>query len=76
MKSLFFISLMPVFTFSQKIFTVNYVSQADIKVYVVDYVSQADLKVYKLSYVSQAKGNKGDWFFVKYNSQGMQKGRN
>ena len=33
--------------FGQKIYSVDYSSQADIKVYVVDYESQCDLKVYK-----------------------------
>jgi len=33
---------------AQKIFSVDYASQADIKVFVVDYQSQADLCVYKV----------------------------
>ena len=35
---------------AQKIFSVDYESQADIKVFVVDYESQADLKVFKVKY--------------------------
>ena len=63
------IFLMPVYAFSQQIFTVDYASQADVKIYVVDYPSQADLKVYKVNYASQAKGNDGLWHFVDYASQ-------
>ena len=53
---------------SQKVFAVDYSSQADIKVFVAKYASQADLLVFKVDYPSQAKENKGKWFFVKYNS--------
>ena len=35
---------------SQKIFTVDYESRADVKVFVVDYESRADLLVYKVDY--------------------------
>ena len=35
---------------AQKIFSVQYESQADVKVFVVDYESQADLLVYKVDY--------------------------
>lgn len=62
----FFISK---FGFAQKIFSVDYASQADVNVFVVDYASQADLKVYKVDYQSQAKGNEGLWYFVDYKSQ-------
>ena len=55
--------------FSQKVFSVDYASQADVKVYVVDYESQADLSVYKVDYASQAGDNDGSWFFVDYESQ-------
>ncbi len=54
---------------AQKIFSVDYVSQADFKVFVVDYISQSDLKVFKLKYKSQAKDNRGLWYFVDYESQ-------
>ena len=46
-------------SYSQKIFSVEYKSQADIKIFVVEYKSQADLCVYKVDYKSQAKGNEG-----------------
>ena len=54
---------------AQKIYSVDYQSQADVKVFVVDYESQADLKVYKVKYESQAGKNDGKWYFVKYESQ-------
>ena len=54
---------------AQKVFSVDYESQADVKVFVVDYESQADLKVFKVKYESQAGKNDGRWFFVKYESQ-------
>ena len=57
------------FAKGQKLFSVDYESQADIKVFVVQYESQADLKVYKVKYESQATGNDGKWFFTQYESQ-------
>ncbi len=60
-------------TNAQKIFSVKYESQADIKVYVVQYESQADLKVYKVKYESQAGNNDGKWFFVDYESKAKKK---
>ena len=57
------------FLFSQKIYEVDYKSQADVLVYVVDYKSQADLLVYNVDYKSQAKNNNGLWFKVDYKSQ-------
>ena len=57
------ISLLSIqFSNSQKIFSTDYKSQADINVFVTDYESQADLKVYKVDYPSQARGNEGNWF--------------
>ena len=55
--------------FSQKIYSVDYESRADVKVFVVDYESRADLLVYKEKYESRAKGNDGNWFFVDYESR-------
>ena len=43
------------------------------KMYSVDYSSQADLKVYKVDYSSQVRGNEGLWFFVDYSSQADKK---
>lgn len=75
MKNVFLILLfiLPVFSFSQKIFTTDYPSQSDIKVFVVDYESQSDLKVFKVDYQSQSKGNEGLWYFVDYPSQSDKK---
>ena len=39
MKKILFILIFPALTFSQKVFSVDYSSQADVKVYVVDYSS-------------------------------------
>ena len=50
-------------SFSQKFFSVQYKSQADVKIFVVEYKSQAHLWVYKVDYKSQAKGNEGLWYF-------------
>ena len=71
----FFIGLFifPFYAISQKIYTVDYPSQSDIKVFVVDYESQSDLKVFKVDYQSQSKGNQGLWYFVKYPSQSDKK---
>ena len=60
-------------TSAQKLFSVDYESQADINVFVVQYESQADLKVYKVKYESQATGNDGKWFFTQYASQANKK---
>jgi len=49
---------------SQRVFAVNYPSQADIKVWVAPYEHQADLKVYKVPYQHQADDNTGKWFFT------------
>ena len=51
---------------SQKIFKVQYESQADIKVYIVKYESQCDLKVFFVDYESQADLK---IYMVKYESQ-------
>ena len=63
----------PFCMFSQKMFSVKYPSQADIKVFVTRYSSQADLNVFKVKYQSQAIENRGKWFFVKYQSQADKK---
>ena len=53
-KLLIILFSFPIISWSQKIFPVDYASQADVKVFVVDYESQADLKVFKVDYSSQA----------------------
>ena len=40
--------------FSQKVYSVEYVHQADIAVYVVKYEHQSDLKIYFVEYSHQA----------------------
>ena len=40
---------------AQKIYSVNYDYQADVKVYVVNYDYQADLKIYFVDYDYQAR---------------------
>lgn len=69
----FFLMLAPAASNAQKIFSVDYQSQADIKVFVVKYESQADLKVFKVKYQSQATANNGKWFFVDYVSRADKK---
>ena len=44
---------------AQKVYSVNYPNQADIKVFVVKYENQADLNVYKVKYENQAGENDG-----------------
>ena len=65
--------LMSFGVFSQKVYVVNYPSQADLKVKVVDYASQADLLVFKEEIVSQVKGNKGIWYFTDVPSEADKK---
>ena len=62
------IILLPSLAFSQKVFSVDYANQADLKVYVVKYEYQCDLKVYKVDYSNQATGNEGLWYFVDYSN--------
>lgn len=58
---------------AQKVFSVNYQNQADIKVFVVKYENQADLKVYQVNYSNQAGENNGRWFFTNYENQANKK---
>ncbi len=53
---------------AQKVYKVDYESQADLKIYVVNYESQCDLKVYYVDYESLAD-EPGLWYPVKYESQ-------
>lgn len=77
MKKLF--ALLAITSFSigianaQKVFSVEYESQADVKVFVVDYESRADLLVFKEEYESRAGKNDGHWYFVDYESQADKK---
>ena len=57
MKKLLFLSAILLFlgtTNAQKVYSVKYESQADVKVFVVKYESQADLKIFFVDYQSQA----------------------
>lgn len=68
MKNTFSILILLVFNFTvhaQKIFSVQYENQADVKIFVVDYANQADLKIYKVQYSNQAGKNDGSWFFYR-----------
>ena len=58
---------------AQKIFAVNYASQADLKVWVAPYEHQADLKVFKVPYQHQANDNEGKWFFTAHAHQAQKK---
>ena len=58
---------------AQKIYSVEYENQADVKVFVVSYENQADLKVYKVKYENQAGDNDGKWFFTQYANQAKKK---
>jgi hypothetical protein len=51
---------------AQKVFSVEYPNQADVKVFVVKYENQADLKVFKVKYENQADLK---IFFVEYENQ-------
>lgn len=53
---------------AQKVYNVDYESQADVKVYAVKYESQCDLTVYFVDYESQADED-GLWYWVDYESQ-------
>jgi hypothetical protein len=39
---------------AQKVFSVEYANQANVKVFVVDYENQADLKIFFVKYENQA----------------------
>lgn len=59
--------------FSQKIYSVKYSNQSDIRVFVVKYENQADLKVYKVKHQNEVGNNNGTWFFVEYQNQADKK---
>ena len=72
MKKIVLIGILIVASFSakcQKIFSVDYENQADVKVYVVNYENQADIKVFKVKYENQSGTNDGNWFFANYANQ-------
>ena len=56
MRNVLFLLFILLFTIdinAQKVFSVKYASQADIRVFVVEYESRADLVVYKIDYESR-----------------------
>lgn len=57
------------FVKAQKVFSVDYANQADVKVFIVGYENQADLCVYKVEYSNQSGDNDGKWFFTDYENQ-------
>ena len=60
MKNLLFILfLLPITFYSQKVFSVDYPNQSDVKVFVLEYENQSYLKVFKVDYPNQVDGNKG-----------------
>ena len=48
--------ILPFTSYSQKVYSVKYPNQSDIKVYVVEYENQCDLKVFKVDYPNQVDG--------------------
>ena len=58
---------------AQKVYSVKYDYQADVKVFVTDHSYQADLLVYKVKYEYQAKENEGLWYFTSYEYQASKK---
>ena len=65
--------IIPLTSYSQKVYSVKYSNQSDVKVYVVEYENQSDLKVFKVDYPNQVDGNKGLWYFVDYQNQSDKK---
>ena len=65
--------VIPILSYSQKVHSVNYSNQSDLKVYVVKYENQCDLKVFKVKYPNQVNGNQGLWFFTDYGNQSDKK---
>ena len=60
---LFFV---PLTSYSQKVYSVEYSNQSDVKVYVVDYENQSDKKIYFVDYPNQSDLKV---FFVNYKNQ-------
>lgn len=63
-----FLMQLPGNAYGQKLFRVDYRSQADICIYEVEYESQCDLKVFFVEYESQAD-EPGLWYYTDYESQ-------
>lgn len=58
MKSVLLLGVLMLFlsvqTFSQKVFSVQYENQAEVKIFVVQYENQADVKICFVKYENQA----------------------
>lgn len=65
--------LIPIHSHAQKVFSVEYENQADVKVFVTKYENQADLLVFKEKYDNRAGENDGHWFFTRYENQADKK---
>ena len=46
--------LIPLTSYSQKVYSVDYSNQSDVKVFVVEYENQCDLKIFFVKYKNQA----------------------
>ena len=46
--------LLPLTSYSQKVFSVDYPNQSDKKIYFVDYPNQSDLKIFFVKYKNQS----------------------
>lgn len=57
--SIVFVFALSSYSLAQKVFSVEYENQADLKVFVVKYENQPVLKVFKVNYESQAEKNDG-----------------
>ena len=62
----FLLALIYCTIYSQNIYKVSSINQANVKVFIVQYVVDADLKVFKCQSEGQANGNEGKWYFVNY----------
>mgnify|MGYP000019206544 CR=1 FL=1 len=65
-KLLIILFIIPLSSFSQKVYSVQYSNLSDVKVYVVDYENQSDKKMYFINYPDQSDLK---IFFVKYKNQ-------
>lgn len=67
--TIFLLATISSFANGQKVFTVDYPSQADAVLYVTKYKSEADILIYKVSYTSQVNPEIGLWLDVKNQSE-------
>ena len=72
-KILFILLLLPVVSFSQLMYEVDYPYQADILLYEVDYAWQADIKYWVTDYRFQVDEQKHHWYWCDYPYQARYK---